>query len=293
MKVEKWQALGNDYLIIERSEIPWDLSAPRIRRLCNPHFGLGSDGVCLVSEPESGGSAARVAIFNPDGSRAELSGNGVRQVALYLHSHGRVEAAEFAIETDAGLVRPRIISESEARVGMGKATTVSQDYPDGDADGKGVIEAGGREWDFQHVSIGNPQCAVEVDQGLEELDLAQIGAEIEQAQLFPNRTNVSFWSRQSDSANAVIRARIFERGVGETLSSGTGASGAATAAHLSGLNSPIEVELDGGSLMVEIDPDLNVHLTGWAVPVYQAELSARLISEIEAEIEFPSLGTTA
>ncbi len=107
---------------------------------------------------------------------------------------------------------------------------------------------------FQHVSIGNPQCAIVVGEGLEELDLGEIGPEIERHELFPNRTNVSFFRVDGDR----VRARIFERGVGETLSSGTGASGAAVAAFLAARPSPITVELDGGELEVEISSDLDV-----------------------------------
>ena len=138
---------------------------------------------------------------------------------------------------------------------------------------RGTLSAGGRDWGFQHVSIGNPQCAIEVGEELEELDLAAIGPEIEAHELFPNRTNVSFFAIDGDR----VRARIFERGVGETLSSGTGASGAAVAAFLRGAASPITVELDGGELEVEISDDLDVRLTGWAEPVCAGELSPELL----------------
>ena len=111
---------------------------------------------------------------------------------------------------------------------MGRASTASKDFPRGGADGARNAERGGRDWDFQHVSIGNPQCAIEVGEELEDLDLEAIGPEIEAHELFPNRTNVSFL--EIDGSR--VRARIFERGVGETLSSGTGASGAAVTAFL-------------------------------------------------------------
>jgi len=160
---------------------------------------------------------------------------------------------------------------------MGRAATSSADYPDGDPSGIGQIEVGGVERPFQHVSIGNPQCAIEVESGLEELDLAMIGPAIESASIFPNRTNVSFWNADGSR----VRARIFERGVGETLSSGTGATGAAVAAHLRGAPSPLTVALDGGELEVEISGDLDIHLTGAAEPVYDGELAAELIARRE------------
>jgi diaminopimelate epimerase len=140
------------------------------------------------------------------------------------------------------------------------------------------LSAGDREWAFQHVSIGNPQCAIEVREGLEGLDLGEIGPPVEGHELFPNRTNVSFFSVEGSR----VRARIFERGVGETLSSGTGASGAAVTAFLRGAPSPITVELDGGELEVEISPELDVTLSGWAEPVCSGELSAELLSALAA-----------
>ena len=127
---------------------------------------------------------------------------------------------------------------------MGRASTTSKDFPSGPEDGKGTLEAAGREWSFQHVSIGNPQCAIVVGEELEDLDLGEIGPGIEAHDLFPNRTNVSFLAIDGSR----VRARIYERGVGETLSSGTGASGAAVTAFLLGAASPIVVELDGGEL---------------------------------------------
>src|SRR6185503_6268636 len=133
---------------------------------------------------------------------------------------------------------------------------------------------------FQHVSIGNPQCAIRVAdrETLEGLDLPAVGPAIERDPRFPNRTNVSFWTELAPDR---IRARIFERGVGETLSSGTGASGAAVAHVVRGGDSPVTVVLDGGELEVEVGEDLHVDLTGWAVPVYRAELSAELVADLQ------------
>jgi diaminopimelate epimerase len=161
---------------------------------------------------------------------------------------------------------------------IGRASTASADYPSGAPDGRGTLIAAGREWRFQHVSIGNPQCAIAVADGLEDLDLAAIGPEIERHELFPNRTNVSFFNRDG----ARVRARIFERGVGETLASGTGASGAAVAAHLDGASSSLGVDLDGGELTVEISADLDVQLSGTAEPVCSGELSQDLLEQLAA-----------
>jgi diaminopimelate epimerase len=273
VKFEKWQALGNDYLIVEAAQLPWELSAPRVRRLCDPHFGIGSDGVLLLSPSENPDFVADLRIFNPDGSEAELSGNGAREAVLYLRQRGWTDADTFSISTVAGPITPTITSDRTCTVEMGRASTASKDFPSGAPDGRGTLTADGRGWEFQHVSIGNPQCAIPVEEGLDELDLPTIGPAIEGHELFPNRTNVSFMTIDGSR----VRARIFERGVGETLSSGTGASGAAVTAVLRGAFSPITVELDGGELEVEVSPDLDVRLTGWAEPICAGELSPELV----------------
>lgn len=278
MRFEKWQALGNDYLILEKDGLPWELNSKRVEWLCDPHFGVGSDGVLLLSRSKDSEFVASLRIFNPDGSEAELSGNGAREAILYLRRHGWTDEDTFAISTVAGPIVPTITGELTCTVDMGKASTVSKDFPSGGENGKGKLTSAGREWEFQHVSIGNPQCAIVVGEELDELDLGKIGPGIEGNELFPNRTNVSFLAIEDDC----VRARIFERGVGETLSSGTGASGAAVTAHLLGAPSPIVVELEGGELKVEIGEGLAVQLTGWAEPVYAGELSPELITALAA-----------
>jgi diaminopimelate epimerase len=276
VRFEKWQALGNDYVIVERDALPWELTPERVRRICEPHFGIGSDGVLLLSQTD-GEPVAELRIFNPDGSEAELSGNGAREAALYLRRSGWTDEDEFSILTSAGEIRPRITSEASCAMAMGRAATSSDAYPSGGADGTGTLEAGGRKWRFQHVSIGNPQCVIEVGDDVESLDLEAIGPGIERHELFPQRTNVSFVRVEG----SVVRARIFERGAGETLSSGTGASGAAVAAVLGGAPSPITVRLDGGELEVEVSDELDVVLTGPAEPVYSGELSSELVERLE------------
>jgi diaminopimelate epimerase len=276
MRFEKWQALGNDYLIVEVDALPWELTEPRVRWLCDPHFGIGADGVLLLARSEDPEFVADLRIFNPDGSEAELSGNGAREAILYLRRHGWTDAETFSIRTPAGPIVPTILTDLTCAVDMGRASTASKDFPGGPAEGKGTLSAAGRAWEFQHVSIGNPQCAIEVGEELEELDLEAIGPGIEGHELFPNRTNVSFL--EIDGSR--VRARIFERGVGETLSSGTGASGAAVTAFLHGAKSPIVVELDGGELQVDVSESLDVRLTGWAEPVYAGEASPELLQAL-------------
>ena len=278
MRFEKWQALGNDYAIVARSELPFELTPERVRALCASHTGVGSDGLLVLAETDERGFVAELQIFNPDGSEAELSGNGVREAVMYLRRNGWVDDDEFSIRTAAGEVRPRITGERTCTVDMGHATLRSErDFPSGGDDGRGTLESGGREFEFQFVQIGNPQCSIEVGDELDALELGDYGPGIERNELFPNRTNVSFWRRDGDDT---ITARIFERGVGETMSSGTGATGAAVAAVLRGVDSPVTVTLDGGELEVGVGEDLQVDLTGWAVPVYRGELSDELLESL-------------
>ena len=303
MRFEKWQALGNDYLIVERDELAFELTPERVRRLCQGHFGVFADGVLLLAPCEDAEAVAELRIFNPDGSEAELSGNGAREAILYLRRRGWTDLDEFAIHTTAGTIRPVITGPSSCRVDMGQASLTSKDYPAGAPDGIGELRAdahdGARSWRFRHVSIGNPQCAIrlaDVD-ALQSLELDVVGPPIESHPEFPNRTNVSWYTELDPSSTARIRARIFERGVGETLSSGTGACGAAIAyaleqappgatsggARASGLARPmkITVVLDGGELEVEVDEDLRVHLSGWALPVFAGTLSEEFVSQLQ------------
>jgi diaminopimelate epimerase len=308
MRFEKWQALGNDYMILERSELPFELTPVRVRKLCAGHFGVFADGILLLAPPEDPRFVASLRIYNPDGSEAELSGNGAREAILYLRRRGWTEEDVFSIQTAAGEIRPTITGSDTCRVDMGHASLTSKDFPNGPADGHGELIAEGRAWSFQHVSIGNPQCAIHVPDiaTLNALDLPAIGGAIEAHELFPNRTNVS-WFTQLEPGT--IRARIFERGVGETLSSGTGATGAAVAHQLQirtsralaesagvasaapagpagvgsgdvGFDGQITVVLDGGELSVEVGKDLHINLTGWARPVFTGRLSDKFIQEL-------------
>jgi diaminopimelate epimerase len=278
VKFEKWNALGNDYIVVEERNLPFPLTPGRIRRICALHSGVGSDGILLLAETEERGFVAALRIFNPDGSEAELSGNGAREAVMYLRTRGWTDNDTFSIQTAAGEMRPRITGPTTCTMDMGRAKLTSKDFPGGPEDGTGTVG----NYAFQHVSIGNPQSSIEIEDRaeLEALDLPAIGPAIENSELFPNRTNVSFWTRTGESS---IRARIFERGVGETMSSGTGAVGAAVAAVLRGVDSPVTVQLDGGELEVEVGEDMHVNLTGWAVPVFAGQLSDEFLKELNED----------
>jgi diaminopimelate epimerase len=268
MRFEKWQALGNDYVIVEAAALQFELTPERVKRICDPHFGVGSDWILLLTPVEDPDHVAELRIFNPDGSEAELSGNGAREAVLYLRSAGWTDANEFSVITKAGPVRPVITGPGEVRMDIGRARD----------EGMGTLISAGREWSYRKLNVGNPQCVVSAGDEVEDLDLSEIGPGIESnTDLFPDRTNVSF-TRVDGST---VRARIFERGVGETLSSGTGASGAAVAAFLEGAPSPITVQLDGGELIVEITDDLEMILIGTAEPICSGELSTELVAALK------------
>jgi diaminopimelate epimerase len=281
VEFEKWQALGNDYVIVEDDALAFELTPDRIRAMCTPGTGIGSDGILVLSRSEEPGYLARVRIFNPDGSEAEVSGNGAREAVLYMHRRGWAQADTFSIQTAAGELRPTITSPTTCTVDMGRARLRSDDYPDGAEDGRGELTAGGRTWRFQHVQVGNPQCAIRMSslEHLEALDLEALGPEIESHELFPRRMNVSWFCELEPGR---IRARIFERGAGEASASGTGASGAAVAYTLDGGDSLVTVVLDGGELEVEVGEDLHLALTGWAVPVYRGKLAEDFLEALDA-----------
>ena len=281
MEFEKWHALGNDYVIVESAALAFELTPARVRAICAQHTGVCADGILLLSEPDEPGYVARLRIFNPDGSEAELSGNGSREAVLYLRRRGWTDAATFSIQTAAGEIRPTITGETTCTIDMGTARLRSADYPSGADDGRGQLAARGRWWSFQHVQVGNPQCAIRVADVVElaELELGQIGPEIVEHHVFPNRTNVSWFAEIGPGR---LRARIFERGAGETTASGTGATGAAVAYILDGGDSPVTVVLDGGELDVEVGEDMHINLSGWAVPVFRGALADEFVKELNA-----------
>ena len=270
MRFEKWQALGNDYLIAEERELPFALTPERVRRLCAPHTGVGSDGVLLIRETDEPGQVAEVRIYNPDGSEAELSGNGVRQAVMYLRRSGWVDEDSFSVLTAAGPIRPRIEGEL-CTLDMGHAR-----------------DGGTARWSRPGASSPTGSCRWATRSARSRCPRAwrsstwvATGHRSSGTSCFPTAPTCPSGAAVGDAA---IRARIFERGVGETMSSGTGASGAAVAAVLRGVTSPVTVALDGGELGVEVGEDLRVTLTGWARPVYAGTLSDELIEELhEAE----------
>ena len=264
MRFEKWQALGNDYLIVERTE----LTPEQVRQLCDRHFGVGADGVLALFPPDEPGFVARLRIFNPDGSEAELSGNGARQAILYLRHRGWTDADTFSIQTIAGEIRPTDHRPHHLPCRHGPRVPHLEGLP------RRAARRHRRRRGLRLPARLDRQPAVrdphpDPRRARGARPRRPSARASRHASLFPNRTNTSFWT---ELAPDTIRARIFERGAGETLSSGTGACGAAVAHVLRGGDSPVTVVLDGGELEVDVDESLHVDLTGWAVPVFTGEL---------------------
>ena len=276
MKFEKWQALGNDYLIVEASALSFPLTAAAVRRLCDRHTGPGGDGVLELAPADAPGFAARLRIFNPDGSEAELSGNGAREAILYLRRAGWTDQDQFSIQTVAGEIRPTILGPTTCRVDMGRAFLRSEHFPSGGPDGAG--EVAGRR--FQHVWIGNPQCAIRVaDRAeLDALDLPAIGPGDRARPAVPQPHERLVLVRRPARAPSARGSSSAAWGRRSPRAPARAAPPWPT--RCAGATSPVTVELDGGELEVEVDESLHVDLTGWAVPVYRGELSDDLLEEL-------------
>ena len=220
MRFEKWQALGNDYLIVERDELPFELTPARVSRLCEGHFGVFADGVLLLLAPaERPSDVADLRIFNPDGSEAELSGNGAREAIMYLRRRGWTEQDEFSIHTAAGKIRPTITGPDTCRVDMGQASLTRRTSPAGRPTGAGSCRSAARHAGAlparvdRQPAVRDPRRPTEA--ALDALDLPAIGPPIEGTSSFPNRTNVS-WYTELDGPDPAAPSR---RGSGRGSSS--------------------------------------------------------------------------
>jgi diaminopimelate epimerase len=255
MKLSKWQALGNDYLLVEQSELTQPLTPDRVRQLCDYHYGVGSDG--LLEMMSIDGTRAEVRIWNPDGSTAELSGNGVRIAAAWLarRSGGkRVTLSVGSREVGAVIAADGDIALDVGRVDVGKTET---------------LDLGDERVEFTPVSVGNPHAVVRREP--ERGELLRLGPRIERHTRFPERTNVQLV--RVDGPHD-LTVGVWERGAGETLSSGTSSVAAAAAALANGwCQSPVHVHLPGGDLLVDVNAEGEARLTGPAEEICSIELA--------------------
>ncbi|MDR1103298.1 MAG: diaminopimelate epimerase [Tannerella sp.] len=262
ISVEKYHGLGNDYLVYDPQKNSMELNEERVKRICDRNFGCGSDGILFG--PLMEGGKIRVKIYNPDGSEAEKSGNGVRIFAKYLKDCGYVKEEAFTLSTLGGDVHVRYLTPDGKllKVGMGKVTFRSSQIPVIGVEREVVDEImtfGNQHLRVTCLSIGNPHCVIPMEQISREKAIA-LGQVVETSLNFPNRINMQLL-KVMDRRN--IRIEIYERGAGYTLASGSSSCAAASAAYRLGLaDSQITVHMPGGKLEIEIDPDGMVHMTG-------------------------------
>lgn len=257
MRFHKYHALGNDYLVLEDSAVP---VSGIVRRLCDRRFGIGADGI-LLGERTAGAFALR--IFNPDGSEAEKSGNGIRIYARYLWDSGLVEDGLFKIETRGGAVICQVRERGRlVYVEMGRASFDSTAIPV-TGPGREVIgeymDIQGERLRFTAVTVGNPHCVIHADDISPQL-ARRLGPLIEVHELFPNRTNVQFVKVNNPHH---IRIEIWERGAGYTLASGSSSCAAAAASvRLGYCRGDITVTMPGGDLAIGVSEDYSLTMTG-------------------------------
>jgi diaminopimelate epimerase len=276
----KFQALGNDFLIVGESAlraVTVDFEAFS-KKICDRHFGAGADGVeLLLDEPRVAGADFEVRLFNADGGETPISGNGTRCVAAYLYLIGKWDRPEVRIATGAGVKILRPVDRGESgmvfEAEMGAPRFASEEIPvitpaRLDRVIRQELEFDGQKVEFTATSMGNPHCSVFVDD-FETVDWRRLGSKIENHAAFPDRTNVEFVRVINPGE---IEVRFWERGVGETLASGTGACGAALAAMINELTGrKVKVTTAAGELLVEWRDDGLILQTGAARVVYRGE----------------------
>lgn len=278
MKFSKYHALGNDYLVMEPSELGENPSPEKIARICHRNFGIGSDGILLGPLPSSRAPFG-LRIFNPDGSEAEKSGNGIRIFSRYLFDTGRVGGYEFKLDTLGGVVRSTVSQEGrEVRVEMGRVSFLSRQIPVTGPDREVLnesIEANGRTFTYCAATIGNPHCVIpltSVDESLARM----FGPSLENHPNFPKRTNVQFL-QILDRQN--IRIEIWERGAGYTLASGSSSSASAAVARKLGLvDGSVTVHMPGGKLAIDVGEDFDILMTGPVTHVAGGVLNPEMLS---------------
>jgi diaminopimelate epimerase len=280
VRFAKYQALGNDYLVVDRKRWRTRLHPEALRRVCDRHFGIGSDGL-LVREPKLPGEPERVSIFNSDGSEAEKSGNGLRIFARHLADCGAVGRGWFAVRTRGGDVRCQVSEDgSTVTVEMGRVTFESGSVPMTGPPREALrerLEIGGRVLEICGASIGNPHCVVLAGHAREE-DARRLGPLLERHEWFPQKANVHFLEIV-DTRN--LRLEIWERGCGYTLSSGSCAAASAAVARRLGLASNrVAVHMRGGVAEVEIDEGFGARLRGAVTQVALGRATDEMFSGV-------------
>ena len=280
MRFHKYHALGNDYIVLDPADYPsWATpTLDQIRVVCHRNFGVGSDGI-LWGPLATARADFGLRIFNPDGSEAEKSGNGLRIFSRYLFDQKRIRANTFTVETPGGVVRSEIKENGALiTVEMGRVSFDSARIPVKGPEREVIgepIEIQGRKFTFSAATIGNPHCVLPVDDLSPEL-ARRYGPDLEVHPLFPNRTNVQFL-RVID--RATIQIEIWERGAGYTLASGSSSSAAAAVAHRLGLvDRSVTVRMPGGQIGIEIGDGFSITMTGTVNKVAEGRMHPELFA---------------
>jgi diaminopimelate epimerase len=259
---KKYHGLGNDYLVIDPNVRDFPLTRENIRLICDRNFGVGSDGI--LYGPKLEGDMPSLRIFNPDGSEAEKSGNGLRIFSKYLWEKQYVRSKSFKIKTLGGIVDVQVKDDAAGliRINMGKVTFISNEIPVAGQPREVVnepLDINGVKHKVTCLSIGNPHCVIPMPE-VSEATARALGPHVENHKMFPNRINMQI-VRVIDRAN--IDIRIWERGAGYTLASGSSSCAAAAASHRLGLvDNDVTVHMPGGTLHIEIAGDGRIHMTG-------------------------------
>jgi len=279
MKFYKYHALGNDYIVMDPSDVGNELVTSEVQRICHRHFGVGSDGILFGPLKDSEGDFG-LRIFNPDGSEAEKSGNGLRIFSRFLWDRGLVREEPFTIMTPGGRVQSSVRGSGRSvTVEMGGVSFKSSEIPVLGPPREVLNErlvVQGKELLYCAATIGNPHCVI-IREQISEEETRQLGPEIERLRRFPNRTNVQFM-KVLDRAN--IRLEIWERGAGYTLASGSSASAAAAVAKRLGFcDSEISVHMPGGILSIAVSDDFSVQMAGPVTKVAEGILSQEIFDK--------------
>lgn len=281
MHFSKYHALGNDYLVIDPRDWPEAFTTAQIERICHRNFGVGSDGILWGPLPARDGAAFALRIFNPDGSEAQKSGNGLRIFCRYLFDRGLVKTGPFRVHTAGGVVEARVHDRGRSvTVQMGRVSFDSGKIPVAGPPREVIREqltVAGEALVFTGATVGNPHCVVERP-ATTTADVHRLGPLIERHANFPERTNVQFLSVR-DRAN--IGIEIWERGAGYTLASGSSSSAAAAVAYRLGLvDRDVTVHMPGGCIAINIDENYGITMTGAVTHVADGTMAAEMLEDI-------------
>jgi len=267
----KMHGAGNDFVFLDCLKTTIENLPTLAKRLCDRRFGIGADQLLTIHPSQK--ADFKMEIYNADGSQVEMCGNGIRCFAKYVYEHGLTQKKELAVETLAGVIRPRIVGNL-VEVDMGEPVLDGRDIPV-DGDGRIVnrpLLVDGNNYTVTCVSMGNPHCVVYLDD-IESLDLATLGPKFEHHRFFPKRVNTEFIQILSPKE---VRMRVWERGAGETWACGTGASAVGVAGVMTGRTARvITVHLKGGDLLIEWRDNNHVYMTGAAVEVFQGTINVQ------------------